>query len=471
MFIDMALSAPRSPAPGASPPSSPTPVPTPGPAATSPAASVASPVASAATSLPPAPVFPSTLSPSGAASASRGRSKNQRWRDSSPPSSVHSSPVAPSFRDVLLGGAAMPVNQVAAAAAVQHHPRIVLRTRTCARLPHPELDKQGWLRVQSRRTRKRLLRRQRGPRRQVPPDLRGKCFNCFSPTHRAADCRSRYRCFTCHKPGHRAFECRGQRSATSRPGRKRSLVWRRVSETGRPNGQMEEVPKQAVAVKQAPLQAAVLAAGVGDCETQPRRRRRRVRRRQGPPDSSRDGDDHAPPPEGAANAWLPDDPILGQPKPRRYIDRSAKIARAEDELRKALSVTIVGDSAAPPVDVLMAELARRYELPVESLQVHQLSPGDYLLILSDEVAAVQVYNGGRHLQLPPFTVVCRRWSRFKGASGAALTHLVDVELGGIPAHAWELETAEHLLDDWCWVRELHPDTINRSDYSKFRLRA
>lgn len=46
-----------------------------------------------------------------------------------------------------------------------------------------------------------------------------------------------------------------------------------------------------------------------------------------------------------------------------------------------------------------------------------------------------------------------------------------MELGGIPAHAWELETAEHLLDEWCWVRALHPSTVNRQDYSSFKLSA
>ncbi|OQU83340.1 hypothetical protein SORBI_3005G110412 [Sorghum bicolor] len=64
----------------------------------------------------------------------------------------------------------------------------------------------------------------------------------------------------------------------------------------------------------------------------------------------------------------------------------------------------------------------------------------------------------------------RRWSRLKDASAVVLPSLVDVELSGVPAHAWELETAEHLLDEWCWVRELHPDTVNRRDYS-FRLKA
>lgn len=123
--------------------------------------------------------------------------------------------------------------------------------------------------------------------------------------------------------------------------------------------------------------------------------------------------------------------------------------RAEEELRRALSISIVGDISTPSVDVLRAELARRFELPTESLEFHRLGWGDYLLVLSDEATALRIYNEGRPIPLPPFTLVCRRWSRFKNASSASLPILVDVKLQGIPAHAWELETVEHLLDEWC----------------------
>jgi hypothetical protein len=150
---------------------------------------------------------------------------------------------------------------------------------------------------------------------------------------------------------------------------------------------------------------AASAAGEGDHEAQPRHHQRWVRRRQDLPNSSRELP--LPPARGGSNLILPSDSVVGArspedlnpelPKLRRYIDRSAKIARAEDELSKALYVSIVGNSAAPLVDTLMAELARHYELPVESLQVHHLSFGDYLLVLSYKVAAIRFYNDGRPL--------------------------------------------------------------------------
>jgi hypothetical protein len=123
--------------------------------------------------------------------------------------------------------------------------------------------------------------------------------------------------------------------------------------------------------------------------------------------------------------------------------------RVKHDLCKALSVSVVGDTAALLVDILAAELARRYELPAELVEFHRLSPGDFLLNLPDAPAAVHVYNGGRPIQLPSFTISCKWWSRLKGASGAMLPTLLDISLVGVPAHVWELETVEHLLDEWC----------------------
>jgi hypothetical protein len=138
---------------------------------------------------------------------------------------------------------------------------------------------------------------------------------------------------------------------------------------------------------------------------------------------------------------------LSPSKWRWVIDRSTKISRAELDLGKALSVSVVSDTAALSVDVLMDELARYYELLAESLELHRLSICDYLLLLPDEPTALPVYNEGRPILIAPFMVVCRQWSQFKGASRITLPVLNNVSISGIPAHAWELETAEHLVDN------------------------
>ncbi|GJN12792.1 hypothetical protein PR202_ga31104 [Eleusine coracana subsp. coracana] len=148
-------------------------------------------------------------------------------------------------------------------------------------------------------------------------------------------------------------------------------------------------------------------------------------------------------------------------RPRRIIDRSFKIARAEEVLCNTLAVIIVGDVATVPVDLLVAEITRRFALLDNSLAFHRVSSNEGLLVLAQM----------NPCQVPPLSLHFKRWSRFMKATGVALLSLVEVELEGIPAHAWELETAEHLLDEWCWVRALHPSTVNCQDCSSFKLSA
>jgi hypothetical protein len=94
----------------------------------------------------------------------------------------------------------------------------------------------------------------------------------------------------------------------------------------------------------------------------------------------------APAPGGASvkEQGIPPLPNLPASRPRRIINRSAKIMRAEHDLYKALSVSVVGDTAALLIDVLAVELAHRYELPAELPEFHRLSPDDFLLNLPDE---------------------------------------------------------------------------------------
>lgn len=73
-----------------------------------------------------------------------------------------------------------------------------------------------------------LARRPSNPTlRPVYVDLCGRCFNCFSPDHRVAECRSCVRCFLCRLPGHRVYMCSHRRTVSPIP--KCTLVWWPVS--------------------------------------------------------------------------------------------------------------------------------------------------------------------------------------------------------------------------------------------------
>ncbi|CAO2045655.1 unnamed protein product [Urochloa humidicola] len=453
-------------------PTSPTPALTPSPAATSP------------------PPHQASRSPQDTAA---GRNKSQRWGRDTPPSGKSGGGGAypPSFKAALLSTvAAAPPSP--SSAQSENPPRIVPRIllRVADSRPSPAKrgpDAEGWQEAESKRSRKARRRAERGPRRRVPADLRGLCFNCFAPEHRAAACLNRTRCFRCRRPGHRASWC--PNSGTSmRPAPPaqpsvasglRKMAWRR-KEVGPAaargsdgtGGVAASIPPPAegtVANGPPPVDACppggVAMDGGAAQEGGGRRRRRRVRRRR----AAAITEDNAPPTAEVNLATETADVVV--PRPRRIIDRSAKIARAEEELRCALLVLVVGDPMAVSVEGLAAELSRRYDLPAGSVEFHRLKPNELLLMFPTEADAVQVYDNERPIHLPQVTLHCRRWNRRQNASAFTLPDLVDIEVRGIPPHVWELETAEQLLDEWCWVRSLHSDTRERKDYSSFRLSA
>ena len=57
------------------------------------------------------------------------------------------------------------------------------------------------------------------------------------------------------------------------------------------------------------------------------------------------------------------------------------------------------------------------------------------------------------------------------SKGALLPVLINVELQGIPIHAWETSTVDHLLNPFAWIHQVHPDTLNLKNVAVFRCSA
>ncbi|CAN6205195.1 unnamed protein product [Urochloa humidicola] len=80
----------------------------------------------------------------------------------------------------------------------------------------PKVDADGFEEVMSRSYRRRLQRFEAPPdrssapssSRRIPPELRDRCLNCLSYSHRVATCRLPPRCLRCHKFRHLAKDCR-----------------------------------------------------------------------------------------------------------------------------------------------------------------------------------------------------------------------------------------------------------------------
>ncbi|KAG2586605.1 hypothetical protein PVAP13_5NG062381 [Panicum virgatum] len=342
-----------------------------------------------------------------------------------------------SFKDVLL--AALKASTAPAcppsSAPGRADARVVVRPRGSSHPGHrPVPDADGWFSVVSRRKRKELRCLARQPRR-VPADLRGRCFNCFSARHRAASYRSGTQCFRCRSTGHRCSDCPERRVVTSSGPRSR-LVWRPVS----------AAPSTTPApMDQAPTPVAAMTAP-GDAPGPSRRRQRsRKRRNTGGPSPS------APPPYpedpndyliGSSSDDASRDAIADGPaRPRCVIRRSAAIAQREERLAGcALIVSVIADEPDSLKEHIIPAIARRFKIEETLLSIIDFGHARFLLISPDEFSATRILNDGRPLSIPPGRIHFMRWTRFFQSSAAAFTMPMEVELRGIPTHAWELET-------------------------------
>jgi hypothetical protein len=153
------------------------------------------------------------------------------------------------------------------------------------------------------------------------------------------------------------------------------------------------------------------------------------------------------------------------------LEFSDDMAREEANLRRALFVTIVGTRPIVTDSEVIDEVAHSFNIKTEDMKIHQTKPEDFLLFLPDEATATRVLNDGKILKGPRFSLIFKRWTRCSHASSSIMPGLVDIEIRGIPEHAWFLSTAKSILTDSCLIAEVHPDSLSKRELSSFVVRA
>uniref|UniRef100_A0A453J0P5 DUF4283 domain-containing protein n=1 Tax=Aegilops tauschii subsp. strangulata TaxID=200361 RepID=A0A453J0P5_AEGTS len=78
-------------------------------------------------------------------------------------------------------------------------------------------------------------------------------------------------------------------------------------------------------------------------------------------------------------------------------------------------------------------------------------------------------NGEHFISSPRFALSLRPWCKLAHAGAGVFEYRVELELCGIPAQAWHLSTAKHVLGESCWIERLHPRTRSRENLTVFRL--
>jgi hypothetical protein len=240
----------------------------------------------------------------------------------------------------------------------------------------------------------------------------------------------------------------------SKPFSKQRLVWRRVS---------------------APMdqgQQATAGDGPGQSLNHAKKGRHRTRGRRPQSGSAA----NMPPVDDDCSARLPSHQSAvvktagSAARPVCVLERARDLTLVENNLRRcALFVVVTGSRPPVTAELLAAEVAAEYDLDHASFSVHRSTPEDFVIIMQNEQAALDVFNNGVVLNSPSGSFKFIKWSKLAHAEAVSLPSFVSISFEGVPLHAWSLETARSLLRAHCTALELHPDTAARLDLSSFRV--
>uniref|UniRef100_A0A453C8G2 DUF4283 domain-containing protein n=1 Tax=Aegilops tauschii subsp. strangulata TaxID=200361 RepID=A0A453C8G2_AEGTS len=141
---------------------------------------------------------------------------------------------------------------------------------------------------------------------------------------------------------------------------------------------------------------------------------------------------------------------------------------AERVLARALIASVTGNRPQVSADEVAAALYDSFGLVEGDFTVHVHHPEDFLILFGSQPAMDRL-AGEHFICTPRFSLSMRPWSKLAHAGSGKFEYHVELELRGIPAQAWHLSAAEHILRRSCWIERLHPHTRSRADLATFRL--
>ncbi|CAO2183058.1 unnamed protein product [Urochloa humidicola] len=142
----------------------------------------------------------------------------------------------------------------------------------------------------------------------------------------------------------------------------------------------------------------------------------------------------------------------------------------EARLRFALIARVGNVSREFSIDSISRALADAADLNAASFAVVPTFPESFLIICSSQDARDRLL-GASPAPLAATHLSLRPWTRLVRASSTVLYFRVNIEIEGIPEHAWNLDTASKLLSRHAWIERLDPATASKADMSVFKLTA
>ncbi|KAK1644940.1 hypothetical protein QYE76_062745 [Lolium multiflorum] len=187
--------------------------------------------------------------------------------------------------------------------------------------------------------------------------------------------------------------------------------------------------------------------------------------------ASRESTPDLPPPRSLLVAPSPprDDPPPEERVPELcIIERSPVIDAEVLRLRRAILVSVVGESVS--LSVIAALLAEVLQVSISAFSVHAAAPED-CLVLFDRMEDRDLALAHPVIPSMSFELRLKPWTPQSQATSAVMRYKVDLDIEGIPAHAWLRSIASSVLSNSCCIDSIADETILRHDLRRFRLSA
>ncbi|CAD6234865.1 unnamed protein product [Miscanthus lutarioriparius] len=279
-------------------------------------------------------------------------------------------------------------------------------------------DAEGFRQVQSRRRWRRVA----SPRRPVPSNLVGLCFNCLAGDHVHADCTFPAKCYNCRDVGHQARDCPLPPVAGRWEGKRgrsppRATGFRRGARRRRSSPSRGASPADTVSAHSASTGREPSVPPV----CQPPTPEPQVN---DPPAGNAGQPLPAAGPSEVAGDAVADGPLDQPPAPElprlipRALLRTPELQAAEDALSMALLALLVGTRPVVTPTMVLDHLEEHFGIPDDRVSVRRTRPNDFIVRFSRREDLERVLSAAPP-ERAPFTLQWRRWSRLiMGLAGA-----------------------------------------------------
>ncbi|KAE8776991.1 hypothetical protein D1007_50355 [Hordeum vulgare] len=126
--------------------------------------------------------------------------------------------------------------------------------------------------------------------------------------------------------------------------------------------------------------------------------------------------------------------VLVEPVEACFLEAYEDIWRMEEELTRAVLVTVTGTRSTADLASTAAALHAKFGVGTEAMSIRAFYPEDFLVLCHDEAVRERMVRSGT-VTASWFKLKLHPWLRQPQAMAAQLSFLVPVSLHGVPTHA------------------------------------